>query len=233
MSPADYVSRTPQLLRSFDRAISRVKPLLVARYGNEASTLIQESRQEYHHLIPQIPYLGQDNPLLDLFFFPASRHLGIYRVFREHGITVEEVGQLVYDIGGAEIKAIPSLVRRAIRILWFSRWFTDRLQKRAALSRERKYPGDYVVEFVPGNGKEFDYEFDYLECAALNFYRQQGAQELVPYLCAIDKVASELLGWGLRRTATLAEGGTRCDFQFKKGGETCVAVPQSLLQVGK
>ena len=84
------------------------------------------------------------------------------------------------------------------------------------------------MAFVHGDGKEFDYEFDYIECAVLNFYRQQGAAELVPYLCAIDKIASELLGWGLRRTMTLAEGGAKCDFRFKKGGKTCVEIPQSL-----
>ena len=163
-----------------------------------------------------------------MFFFPATRHLGLYKAFREHGKTVEEVGRLVYEIGEAEIRAIPGLVRRVIGILWFSRWFTNRLQKRAVLSREHPYSGGYVVAFAHGDGKEFEYEFDYIECAVLNFYRQQSAAELVPYLCAIDKIASELLGWGLRRTITLAEGGAKCDFQFKKGGKTCVAIPPTL-----
>jgi hypothetical protein len=229
MISGNYVSLTPRLMKSFDSAVARVKPILIARYGEEeANALMRESRQKYRDLIPQIPYIGDHNPLLDVFFFPASRHLGLYKAFREHGKTVEEAGRLVYEIGEAEIKAIPGLVRRAIGILWFSRWFTNRLQKRAELSRKHKYPGGYVVAFAQGDGKEFDYEFDYIECAVLNFYREQGAAELVPYLCAIDKIASELLGWGLRRTITLAEGGAKCDFQFKKGGKTCVTIPQSL-----
>jgi hypothetical protein len=126
---ANYVSRAPQLLKGFDRAISLVKPILFARYGDEADALIQDSRQEYRDLIPQIPYLGDKDPLLDELFFPASRHLGLFKAFREHGKTVEEVGRLVYEIGEAEIEAIPALVRRAIGILWFSRWFRGRLQK--------------------------------------------------------------------------------------------------------
>ncbi len=229
----NYVSRTPQLLKGFDKAISHIKPVLITRYGDEANALIQDSRQKYHDLIPQIPYIGDNNPLLDVFFFPASRHLGIYKAFQKYGKTVEEVGRLIYEIGEAEIKAIPGLVRRVIGVLWFSRWFRGRLKERAALSKEHKYPGGYVVEYVQGDGKDFDYEFDYFECAVLNFYRQQGAVELVPYICAIDEIASELLGWGLRRTMTLAEGGTKCDFQFKKGGKTCVRVPQSLGSLDK
>jgi len=43
-----------------------------------------------------------------------------------------------------------------------------------------------------------------------------------------DILSSELLGWGLKRTMTLAEGAERCDFRFKKGGETRVAVPEPL-----
>lgn len=233
MSPENYISRTPRLLKSFDRAISLVKPVLVARYGEEANALIHASRQKYCDLIPQIPYIGDNNPLVDVFYLPASRHLGIYKAFQEHGKTVEEVGQLVYKIGEAEITAIPGFVRRAVRIAWFSRWFTARLQKRAAQSRERKYPGGYVVAYLQGDEEEFDYEFDYIECAVLNFFRGQGAAELVPYLCAIDKIASELMGWGLRRTMTLADGCAKCDFRFKKDGKTCVTIPLSLKKVYK
>lgn len=39
MSQENYTFLTPRLLRSFDRAISLVKPVLVARYGEEAETL--------------------------------------------------------------------------------------------------------------------------------------------------------------------------------------------------
>ena len=52
--------------------------------------------------------------------------------------------------------------------------------------------------------------------------------ELAPYVCAVDKVASEMMGWGLSRTMTLAEGREKCDFRFKKGGKTDVAMTQSL-----
>ena len=228
MSQENYISRTPHLLKSFNRAINLVKPVLVARYGGEADELIKASRQKYRDLIPQIPYIGE-SPLVNMFYLPASRHLGTYKAFQERGKTVEEVGQLVYEIGGAEFKAIPGFVRRAIGILWFSRWFTANLKKRAALSDKRKYPGGYVVAYIQGDGKEFDFEFDYLECAVHNFFRQQDAAELVPYLCAIDKTASESLGWGLRRTMTLADGGEKCDFCFKKDGKTSVTIPQSLM----
>ncbi len=228
MSIETYVSRKSRLLKDFDRSVSRVKQVLIARYGEEeANILIQESREKYKDLIPQIPYIGDRNPLL-IFLLPASRYLAIYQTFQKHGRTVEEVGRLVYEIGEAEIKAIPGWVRRIIGVLWFSRWFAKRLQKRAISSQERKYPGGYVLAYIEGNGQDFDYGVNYIECASCKFLNEQGAAELAPYVCAVDKVASEMLGWGLRRTTTLAEGGERCDFRFKKGGKTWVTIPQSL-----
>jgi hypothetical protein len=228
MSYEAYVSPKSRLLKDFDRSVSRVKHVLIARYGEEeANTLILKSRQKYEDLIPQIPNIGDRNPLL-IFLLPTTRYLAIYRTLQKHGRTVEEAGRLVYEIGEAEFEAIPGWVRRVIGILWFSRWFAKRLQKRAASSQERKYSGGYVLVYVEGDGQDFDYGIDYIECASCKFLNEHDAAELGPYVCAVDKVASEMLDWGLRRTMTLAEGGERCDFRFKKGGKTYVTIPQSL-----
>lgn len=87
---------------------------------------------------------------------------------------------------------------------------------------------DYVYDFIPGDGITFDYGVDYLECASCKFLAKQGAPELAPYLCPVDVLYSEALGWGLTRTKTLAEGADKCDFRFKKGGSTNVAVPVAM-----
>jgi hypothetical protein len=166
--------------------------------------------------------------MLNLFLIPASRYLAIYRAFQARGCTLEEIGQLVYELGTAQIQALPRLVRQLIPVLWFSEWFRARLRKRAMLSRQHRYPGDYVIEFIEGDGRDFDYGINYQQCASLEFYRAQDAEQLTPYLCAIDRPASELCRWGLTRTMTLASGGACCDFRFKKNGPTRVEIPASL-----
>jgi hypothetical protein len=228
MTQESYVSRASRLLKDFDTSVSRVEHLLVARYGEEeAHALVRESRQRYRDVIPQIPYIGRRDPML-IFLLPTTRYLAIYKTFQAHGRTLEEAGRLAYEIGEAEIAALPGWVRRAIGILWFSRWLTKGLQRKEASSHERRYPGASVIAYVEGDGQDFDYGVDYVECAVCKFLGQQDAAELAPYACAVDRPASEMLGWGLRRTTTLAEGGPRCDFRFKKGGETRVSIPQSL-----
>jgi hypothetical protein len=228
MTDENYISRKSELLKDFDRSVARVKRVMVSRYGEEqAQALIRESRQEYETLIPQIPYIGDRSPFL-IFLLPTTRYLAIYRTMQSQGLTVEEAGRLIYQMSEADAKAIPGWERRIMGYLWFSPWFLRRLKKRAAESQKCQYPGGYVLTYIEGDGQTFDYGIDYTECASCKFLSAQKAFELAPYVCATDKVVSELMGWGLTRTMTLAEGCERCDFRFKKGGKTHVPLPQSL-----
>ena len=228
MTYETYISRKSRLLKTFDRSVARVKRVLISRYGEEqANTLISESRQGYEALIPQIPYIGDKNPFL-IFLLPTSRYLAVYRALQSQGRTIEEAGQLIYEMSEAELKAIPGFLRRAIGYLWFSSWVLRRLKTWATEFQEREYSGGYVLTYVQGDGQNFDYGVDYTECASCKFLSAQDALELAPYVCATDKVTSEMLGWGLTRTMTLAESYDKCDFRFKKGGKTFVTIPQSL-----
>jgi hypothetical protein len=216
----NYVSRKSRLLKDFDKYISRVKQMLISRFGEEqGNALIRESHYEYEALIPQIPYIGNKNPFL-IFLLPASRNLAIYRVLQRQGRTIEDAGQLIYEMSEAKWKAIPRLIRRMIEYFWFSRWSLVLAKKWAIESQKREYPGSFVMTYVEGNGRDFDYGVDYSECAICKFLSAQNALELVPYMCATDKIGSELLGWGLSRTMTIAKGDEKCDFRYKKGGTT-------------
>jgi hypothetical protein len=222
MPEASYASQKPRLLKDFDRMVARVKRVLTSRYGEEqAKALIRESRREYEALIPQIPFIGEKSPML-IFLLPTSRYLAVYRAVQKRGVTVEDGGRLIYEMCEAEAKAIPGPVRRLMGWLWFSPFLLRRVRKGAAKSQERQYPGGYVFTYVAGDGRDFDWGIDYLECSSCKLLKAQDAMELAPYVCAVDKVSSELLGWGLTRTMTLAEGFEKCDFRFKKGGQTRV-----------
>ena len=157
--------------------------------------------------------------------------LAVYRVNQAHGQTVEGPGGLLYEIRRTLVRRLPSSLTRYFGPMSFSRSYLKRLQSRALESHLRKYPGDYVFNFVAGDGSTFDYGVDYLECASCKFLARQGASELAPYLCPVDILYSQALSWRLRRTMTLAEGAEKCDFRFKRGGATNVAVPAAMQAV--
>ena len=178
--------------------------------------------------MPRIPYIS-DNTLILTFFFPVTRYLAVYRVLQRQGRTLEDAGRLIFLISAEEARAIPYVGRRLMEALWFSRWFRRLIKKGALKSQQRRYSGGFVLSYVEGDGQEFDYGVDYSECANCKFLQAENAFELAPYACATDKPISELLGWGLTRPKTIAEGFPTCSFHFKKGGATNVPIPQSLL----
>jgi hypothetical protein len=211
-----------KLLKAFDRTAACIRNVLVSHYDKEkADEIIRYSRREYEALIPQIPYIGDNNPFV-IFLHTTSRYLAFYRILRQTGLSLEEARELLCRMNEAEFKAIPLLMRRIIGWLWFSPWLIKRIKKRAQESQQRRYPDNYVLTFVQGDGRTFDYGIDYTECAGCKFLKNQNALELAPIMCRFDRAASDLLGWGLTRTMTIAEGYEKCDFRFTKHGKTNV-----------
>ena len=229
MSHENYLYRQNKIMKTFDKLLARVQPSVSAWLGEEQAELFMlEARQEYEALIPRIPYIG-DSSLALGFFLPTTRYLAVYRALQRQGRTVEEAGRLIYRMGTEEALSMPLLGRRIMKVLWFSRWFRSFAKKRAIKSQQRMYPGHFVENYVEGDGREFDYGIDYIECANCKFLQAENAFEIAPYVCATDKPTSELMGWGLYRTTTIADGSPICKFRFKKDGPTNVPIPQPLL----
>jgi hypothetical protein len=231
-NPSSYdPSRRRRLLKDFDRYARDMQDVLVRFFGQgSVDNLTAQARREYESIIPQLPYIGGKQPFTQFVMF-TGLYLAVYRSAKAYGKTVEETGEMLYEIGRSFLRTYPSFLRGLLGRMNFSKLYISRLRKRARESKQREYAGDYVFDFVQGDGVSFDYGVDYLECASCKFLAAQGAPELAPYLCPVDILYSEALGWGLVRTTTLAEGGERCDFRFKKGGPTRVAVPASMQKV--
>lgn len=229
---SDYYTRhLGRSLRQFDVFAGHAYGVLAATFDAASiPALIAETRQSYVGLIPNLPYLGGKQPFTQ-FLLSTALELAVYRAARARGLTVEQCGVLTYRLGEAVMKFYPALALGLFRFMSFSSFYLRRLRARSVESHLRRYEGDYVFDFVEGDGITFDYGVDYHECASCKYLAREGASSLAPYLCASDVLYSRALGWGLTRTTTLAEGGTRCDFRFKKGGPTRVAVPEALRAV--
>ncbi len=214
-----YVARERSLLREYDNAVGRVRPLLVQRYGKSLVNAIEPvARTEFQRLIPQLPYIGGKTNPLTYNLVSTAWFLGLYRAMQNQGKAINELGPLLLDVYQAWMDSYPAWLLR-LRGWWaFTPMARRRLEQRSRLSQERHYPGNWVFSFIPKNGHDFG--VDYTECGIYKFCREQNATELMPYLCSVDYIMSERMGLGLERTKTLAEGGQRCDFRFKHRGPT-------------
>ncbi len=107
------------------------------------------------------------------------------------------------------------LASRVPVLRWLGRWLMGltpkRLQEASERSLERRYAGD---------GEEFAFGIDYVECGICKLYQQKGASELVPRNCWLDYPLSDALRLRLKRTKTLGQSADRCDFRWNPGTET-------------
>ena len=76
-----------------------------------------------------------------------------------------------------------------------------------------------------GENSEYAYKINIKKCAKMKFVKKLGLEEFAPYICQIDRIFAEELGFCLVRTQTIADGGEFCDFKMKKDGKPKVTSP--------
>jgi hypothetical protein len=216
-----YISRKERLLKDFDELKKSTRVILASRYGNDfGQTIDADARREFDLLIPQIPYVGGDENALTREMIQSAMALALFRAMKNQGKTTEETGKLLYNTVESMADSYPRLLARTVGFYEMSRFGQRKSRNAAAESQKRLYPANWVFTFVEGDGEDFDWGIDYVECGIVKFYHAQGADELTPYLCLADFPMSEALGMGLNQTTTIAEGHEKCNFRFKRGRAT-------------
>lgn len=94
---------------------------------------------------------------------------------------------------------------------------------RRARQKQRGHFGDFEIEYLIGEGENFDFGVNYLQCGNHRFAMKHGGEAFAPYICMSDIALSDALGWGLKRTQTIADGYHHCDFRFKQGAATQIS----------
>ena len=221
-----YTTRKPELLKAFDEESQYWSAFIAIQYGEDfAHLIIESSREEFEVLLPHLPYIGGEENHLTGSLVEAARVLAFYKAMKKRGRTAQETGKILYDAALARIDDPPAVLPPS-EVLDTGQ-LMERRRRQADRSQERRYPEDYVYEFVAGEGEEFDYGYDFLECAAHKFYHKQGADEFTPFYCFLDYPKSKM---GLRRTMTLAEGQPKCNHRFKEGRKIELGWPPPYLK---
>ena len=224
-----YACRREELLRDLKREAQRWRPIVCSRFGQRfARAVLCEARLRFEGLIPQMPYIGGDENHLTDSLLDAARCLAFYQAMQARGKTAQEAGKVLYDsiMSCMSAGAPDSAPEQRLTL----QQLMERRRRRAARSQLRQYPQDWVYTFVLGDGREFDYGYDFTECAAQKLYRAQGADEFLPFYCFLDSAVSRVLQLGLVRTMTLAQGDAVCNPRFKQGRKSELRWPPPFLR---
>jgi hypothetical protein len=214
-----YSGLKATLLDQFDMMMPGVRHLFRSYFTEQMiDTIMIQARNEYETLIVELPYIGGRENYMTQILIQSAVDLAVYRVLKSHGIQIEDIGNLIYEKLVAFLYMSPKGFLRLWGRFTFTQIYLSWIKLAALKSQERHHPGDWVYTFVDGDGETFDYGMDFTECAIRKFFHVQCADELTPYMCAVDYATSEAYGQGMMRTQTLAEGGEKCDFRYKWEG---------------
>ena len=226
-----YSFRQEKLLKKFDQTLALIKDSLVGRYGAEvAKAMLREAHQEYENLIPEIPYIsGIRARMFNIFLLITAQELAVFKAMKKRGKTPAQAWEICHEALRLSLAKIPRWKRWLLRQLMFSSLVKKIIARRASQKQKMSF-GDFKVEYLVGEGDNFNIGVNYLQCGNYRFVMEHGGEEFAPYICLSDIALSDGLGWGLRRTQTLADGCRYCDFRFKKGAITQISSPNPEVQ---
>lgn len=220
-----------KLVSKFDRTLRRSAGFVADWFGEEeAAAIRQEVLAEYRRLIPEVPYIGGRRNMYSRTLMGTPQPLAVHRVLARHGGTVSDTGEILHRWMRERLERVPRPVRHLIGRYRFSKVKIRQYERTARRSQKRRYAGDWVLEIVDADAEAFDTGFDITECGIAKFLHDQDADELTPYICDLDHVLAQAMGYGLERTRTLSWGCDRCDFRLTKNGETSAPWPPQFVE---
>ena len=222
-----YILRKEKLMKEFTRFAKFERDFLITQFDeSKVDTWIAQARQEYEAFIPHLPYVGGDDNRLTKILIITSTFVPLLKILRDEGVSTRQNGQMVVESVKAYYQKMSALLKWVMRQSYFKDSTKQRKRDAASRSQLRWYPGDWVYDFVDGDGHTFDYGINYTECGIQKLWSAHGLEEFVPYVCLCDFVTWRAIGVEATRTQTLANGAPLCDFRFiRKGSQGPVGWP--------
>ena len=185
--------------------------------GFDEKTWLSEALNILKPIAMDAPLLRETAPGLRLPLTGAINVMTLFKLLAEKNVSSEEIRSLSDKILKMEIERFPAIARRAST--WFL--FTDfaaRITRHYADKSQTSDDKQFKLAYVDTGKNSFG--MNITQCAICRLAGRHDMSAMMPYICSIDGMLSEMLGWGLKRTQTIAGGAKHCDFVFRKGAST-------------
>ena len=192
-----------------------------------ADAVLERARAQLVTLLPGVPDPGALAPQMRAFTIGGAIYVAVYLALRPKGWDAPRAWELLERATALHFERMSGFEKRLASDGMFS-WPMKALSRWLASKSQREAVGGWVFEFHEADA-ESDYGVTYTRCAIRELAVANGAADFAPYICLSDITGSRVFGWGLTRTETIAQGGHRCDFRFKRNGETRVRVKLPVL----
>lgn len=212
-----YSSIYRKMMREFNAMYASTGKALEKHYSiSDIQEFQKASRAEYLRLFPQLPYIGGKKNSETINVIMGAIILSIVRPLENKGLTVNQIGEIIFLTFKGYFEARPFILRSVIGRLISSKLFVKLKMKQIENYSRHKYENNFVMEIVETSDTEFDFGYNYTRCVLHRLFMDNNAAKYLPYVCLGDHALFRSLGIGFHRTQTIANGAPLCDFRFKK-----------------
>lgn len=206
-------------MNTFTMSIGLQKKAMLRHFDEiQVERWLKEAKIVQKGLAAQLPDIGGRKNKMRSFMNTSAIIMPIVIVLKREGIENRTIGEVIFDLATITYQMIPSFARNISASRFFSSRKILEWEKVAERSQRKEFPGDWVLTFIQ-TSPQFHHGYDITECAIVKYWRAQGLEDLVPYLCLTDWAKWSAFGIDAKRTMTLANGDEKCDFRFiGKGG---------------
>ncbi len=224
-----YIKRKPKLMAQFEKYLPITNDILSKKIeGYKKEELNIKMREEFEALIPKIPYIGGTKSSYTTLLVECVKILAIYRVLEKEDVSFLDIGEFSYEF----YEIIHKIKKRRLEKVGqnyaeqiFEDTHVNYLKNISDYSQKMQYEDDYIMEFVEGDGINFDYGFKITQCPIQKFYEKVGSEKFMPFVCLGDFAEANVCGYGFTRTQTLGNRDPICDHRYIKNGTTEKAWP--------
>jgi len=224
-----YVKKKIKILKDFEDRLEIAKKLLLTKFSTiKTDEIISFIKLDFEQLLPKIPYIGGAKNPITIILLNCVSSLAIFRILEKEGYSFEEIGEFYYNYALAIHKARKEVLKKAGRdpsLYVFEPVYRDYQKRLCEETLKRTYPNDWVMEYIEGDSKKFEWGWDVCECGVQKVFKELGAERYLPFICLGDYYEAEGLGYGFKRTETLGFGANKCTHRFVKNYKTPKAWP--------
>ncbi len=218
-----FIQKRGKLLKEFDKFCVKAEKKLTVSYDEKfAEKIISQAKIEFEDMIPRVPYFGGTiNPFNELSIVGAQM-VAVHKAMKRNGKSAEETVLIFYDLTEDLFKKMPKPLIWLGQKFVFSGLFIKLLQKVSKRMSEMKDPNSFDFAYYKDDGKENDWHFVAKRCGFVNFFKQEGCEDLVPYCNFVDVIQGKALNMGVHCKACLGAGDATCEEYMKQGRETVI-----------
>ena len=229
-----YVRKKSKFMRSFNERLAVVSEELQKKFDiKKSEELMSQMKAEFEKILPDIPYIGGQKNRTTLVLVKCMSDLAIFRTLEKIGFTFRGIGEFHYNYVLAAIKLRKEALEKAGRDpsqYPFDPVYMEYQKKLTEETQLKLYPDDWVMDYMEGDGKTFEWGWDIQECGVQKAYKKLGDEKYLPLICLGDYYEAEGLGFGFSRTKTLGFGAPLCTHRFVKNYKTPQAWPPDELE---